>query len=97
MNGAVIGFDRVIFPPVKLGSMSPEAVVFWETDETEPSYFNDGASFPKEGVSARHLQGAINGAFDGSVSYIKFNQWYEEVDQTNKNQLWCYPNSQDGR
>jgi prepilin-type N-terminal cleavage/methylation domain-containing protein len=97
MNGAVIGFKRMIYPPVKLGSMSPEAVVFWETDETEPSYFNDGASFPKEGVSARHLQGAINGAFDGSVSYIKFDRWYEEVDQTNKNQLWCYPNSPNGR
>ena len=97
MNGAGVGFNRMIYPPVKLGSMSPEAVVFWETDETEPSYFNDGASFPKEGVSARHLQGAINGAFDGSVSYIKFNQWYEEVDQTNKNQLWCYPNSPNGR
>jgi prepilin-type N-terminal cleavage/methylation domain-containing protein len=97
MNGAVIGYNRMIFPCVNLSSMAPEAVAFWETDETEPKYFNDGASYPKEGVSARHLQGAINGAFDGSASFIKFDTWYDEVDQTNKNQLWCYPNSPDGR
>ena len=97
MNGAVVGFSRVNFPAAKLGSMAPEAIAFWETDETEPGYFNDGASFPREGVSARHQQGAINSAFDGSVTYIKFDRWYEEVDQTNKNQLWCYPDSPNGR
>ena len=97
MNGAVIGYKRMIFPPVKLSSLAPEAVVFWETDETRPQYFNDGASFPKEGVSARHLRGAINGAFDGSVSYIKFDRWYDEVGENSKNQLWCYPDSPNGR
>jgi prepilin-type N-terminal cleavage/methylation domain-containing protein len=97
MNGAVIGYNRMIYPCVRLSSMATDAVVFWETDETQPGYFNDGASYAKEGVSARHLQGAINGAFDGSVSYIKFDTWYDEVDQTNKNQLWCYPNSANGR
>jgi len=97
MNGAVIGYNRMVFPCVKLGNMAPEAVAFWETDEAYPSYFNDGASYPAEGVSPRHLQGAINSTFDGSASYIKFDTWYAEADQTNKNQLWCYPNSPDGR
>jgi prepilin-type N-terminal cleavage/methylation domain-containing protein len=97
MNGAVNGYDRKLFPCVKLGRMAPNAAVFWEADELEPHYFNDGASFPKEGVSGRHLQGAVNGAFDGSVSYIKFDTWYAEAAQTNKNQLWCYPDSPNGR
>lgn len=97
LNGAVSGFDRMLYPCMKLGSLAPDAAAFWETDETEPHYFNDGASYVTEGVSARHLQGAVNGAFDGSVSYIKFDRWYEEVSQTNKNQLWCYPNSGNGR
>ena len=77
--------------------MAPGAVVLWETDELEPRYFNDGASFPREGVSARHLRGAVNGAFDGSVGYIKFDTWYAQAAQTNKNQLWCYPDSPNGR
>jgi hypothetical protein len=97
MNGAVNGYGRKLFPCVKLGRMAPNAAAFWETDEMNPHYFNDGASLPKEGVSARHLQGAISGLFDGSVMYIKFNTWYAEADQTNKNRLWCYPESPNGR
>jgi prepilin-type N-terminal cleavage/methylation domain-containing protein len=97
MNGAVIGYNRLLYPPVRLGSMAPDAVAFWETDERYPSYFNDGSSGPPEGVSTRHLQGAINGKFDGSVSFIKFDTWSDEADQTFKNQLWCYPGSPDGR
>jgi prepilin-type N-terminal cleavage/methylation domain-containing protein len=96
MNGAVIGYMFMIYPPVKLGSISPEACAFWETDETDPWYFNDGANWPGEGVSPRHYQGGIQAAFDGSVSYVRLNDWYNDEADTNKNRLWCYPNSPDG-
>ena len=69
MNGAVIGYNRGLYPPLKLSSLRPSDVVFWEADEKEPRYFNDGASYPKEGVSARHNNGAINATFDGSVGF----------------------------
>jgi prepilin-type N-terminal cleavage/methylation domain-containing protein len=97
MNGAVIGYDRTNFPPAKLSSMHPSDVAFWETDENHPFFFNDGASFPSEGVSTRHFQGAIHAAFGGDVSYIRLDKWYFEVTDINKNSLWCYPNSPDGR
>jgi len=97
MNGAVIGYLKMAYPPVRLAAMHPGDCAFWETDETEPYYFNDGANWPREGVSARHYQGAIQSAFDASVSYIKLDKWYEEVAETGKNRLWCYPNSDDGR
>ncbi|HTA95143.1 MAG TPA: prepilin-type N-terminal cleavage/methylation domain-containing protein [Verrucomicrobiae bacterium] len=96
MNGAVIGFMYMIYPPVKLAQMRPTDCAFWETDQTDPFYFNDGANWPGEGVSPRHYQGAIQAAFDASVSYVKLNDWYGDVAQTNKNRLWCYPNSPDG-
>ena len=57
MNGAVIGYNRTNFPPAKLGSLKPDDVAFWETDEMNPGYFNDGANLPSEGVSRRHNQG----------------------------------------
>jgi prepilin-type N-terminal cleavage/methylation domain-containing protein len=97
MNGAVIGFDRKSYPPVKLTAMRPTDCAFWETDETEPFYFNDGANYPPEGVSGRHLQGGIQAAFDGSVNYIKLVNWYQDVTDTNRNRLWCYPGNADGR
>jgi prepilin-type N-terminal cleavage/methylation domain-containing protein len=97
MNGAVCGYSRTNFPTAKLGSLRPDDVAFWETDEKQPRYFNDGANYPKEGVSTRHLNGAINAAFGGSVSYIRIDTWYLAVADSNKNNLWCYPGSADGR
>jgi prepilin-type N-terminal cleavage/methylation domain-containing protein len=96
MNGAVVGYMYMIYPPVKLSAMLPTDCAFWETDETEPAYFNDGANRPDEGVSARHNQGGIQAAFDGSVSYVRFDKWAEEQNETNKNRLWCYPGQADG-
>ncbi len=97
INGALCGFRQVVYPPVKFAQMEPGDCAFWETDESEPAYFNDGANFPTEGVSARHSQGAIQAQFDNSVSYVSLTQWYDDVANTNKNRLWCYPNSPDGR
>jgi hypothetical protein len=47
--------------------------------------------------SARLELGAINTAFGGQVSYIKINTWYLAVAETNRNFLWCFPGSPDGR
>ena len=97
MNGAVIGYMLMSYPPLKLAQMQPGDCAFWETDETEPYYFNDGANYPPEGVSGRHTQGGVQAAFDGSVSYIKLTQWYQDVTDTNRNRLWCYPGTANGR
>jgi prepilin-type N-terminal cleavage/methylation domain-containing protein len=97
MNGAVVGFDRTNYPAEKMTALEPEAVAFWETDEQDPHYFNDGANFPAEGVSARHLNGAIKADFGGSVGYIRLSAWSAQVDDPNKNHLWCYPGNPNGR
>jgi prepilin-type N-terminal cleavage/methylation domain-containing protein len=97
MNGATIGYMQMSYPPDKLAAMSPEDCAFWETDETEPYYFNDGANFPSEGVSGRHLEGGVQAVFDGSANYVKLTMWYQQVADTNRNRLWCNPNSPNGR
>jgi hypothetical protein len=96
MNGAVIGFMSMLYPPVKLSKMRPTDCAFWETDETHPEYFNDGANYPGEGVSGRHYQGGIQAAFDSSVNYVRMADWSNDVADANKNRLWCYPNTSDG-
>lgn len=97
LNGAVIGYNRTNFPPEKLAAFRNDDIAFWETDEKEPRYFNDGASYPKEGVSSRHQMGAIHAAFGGQVSFIKIDRWYLNEADPKRNQLWCYPGSPDGR
>jgi prepilin-type N-terminal cleavage/methylation domain-containing protein len=96
MNGAVIGYMSMIYPPVKLEQMNDSDCAFWETDETDPWYFNDGANYPGEGVSPRHYQGGIQATFGGQVDYVRLDDWYKDVAATNKNRLWCYPLSADG-
>ena len=97
MNGAVVGYGHTLSTSVKLPAMKPEDCAFWETDETHPVYFNDGANYPAEGVSGRHSQGGVQATFSGSVNYIKLAKWIEEESDTNRNRLWCYPNSPNGR
>ena len=102
MNGAVVGYpdssvDITTITPAKLQRMQADDCAFWETDERTPSYFNDGANYPGEGVSARHFEGAIQGTFGGAVSYIKLSDWNGFVDDPKRNRLWCNPGSADGR
>jgi prepilin-type N-terminal cleavage/methylation domain-containing protein len=97
INGAIVGYNRSNFPAAKLSAMRPDDVAFWETDGTQPDYFNDGANLPSEGVSGRHLNGAINSAMGGQVGYVRLGAWYVQVYDTNKNNLWCYPGSANGR
>jgi len=97
MNGAVNGYHKATYPPHRLNEFKAEDIYFWETDENEPRFFNDGASRPDEGVSPRHNKGAIIANFNGSAFFIKFDDWYAEVASTNRSRVWCAPDEADGR
>ena len=101
MNGAVCGYSRGLFPPLKVSTLSPAGVAFWEcannTLQENQILFNDGASSPDENTSARHGKVAIYGAFDGSSALMKLDVWQAKANDTNKNELWCYTPSPDGR
>ena len=101
MNGGVVGYSwdyEHTHQPAKAGQMQSGDCMLWETDELDPQHFNDGANYPPEGVSGRHTAGGVQAALDGSVSYIKLVEWYQaDMTSTNRNRLWCNPNSPDGR
>jgi len=101
MNGAVCGYARGLNPPEKLSRLLPGGVSFWEcannTAEENETLFNDGASSPNENTSARHGKVAIYGAFDGSARLMPLTLWAEKMDEDAANELWCFPDSPDGR
>jgi prepilin-type N-terminal cleavage/methylation domain-containing protein len=97
MNGAVNGYNRVIYPAVKSTRMPPQGIVFWEPDENDLGNFNDGASWPNGGLTARHAKGGVYGEFNGAVAFMKQSSWNSGVAQQVANQFWCYPDSPDGR
>lgn len=109
MNGSVCGFGRISgqWPrnrdSFKLTSFRPEDIVFWETDEQNPFFFNDASSFPDEGVSTRHNGGAMMGAFGGHTEFMKLDQYAQLVTGQNgrggrfRNKLWNAPDTNNGR
>jgi hypothetical protein len=101
MNGAVCGYERALNPPVKLSRLSPSGVAFWEgnnaTAVDNETLFNDGASSPNENTSGRHGNVAILGSFDGSAGLMPIAVWQEKADESQKNELWCFPDSDDGQ
>ena len=72
-------------------------MIIWETDETNPAYFNDGGSDPSEGLTRRHGDGAIMGIIDAHVEFIKWKKYDQLLQDPNKNLLWCYPDTPNGR
>ena len=104
MNGAVIdgsgAFDwgsGAAGRTFRSSEFKPDDMLFWETDERDSSYFNDGASEPSEGFSQRHSVGAIIGLFDGHVDFVKRDKYFKLLADPNRNSLWCYPKSKNGR
>ncbi len=106
-DGALVGDHRgrcprlisKVAPRQILMEMSPGDCAYFEGDERDPWHFNDGSSWPSEGVSGistRHFQGATLASMDGSASYVHDHDWLEDVNFTNKNRLWCYPKTANG-
>jgi prepilin-type N-terminal cleavage/methylation domain-containing protein len=99
MNGAVIGFRsgyRSNAVPVKVTQMLPTDCILFEADERTSFAYNDGSSWPTEGVTTRHSNGATWAAADGSSGYIRDDYWQSLVVFPGKNSLWCYPFATNG-
>jgi prepilin-type N-terminal cleavage/methylation domain-containing protein len=101
MNGAVCGYGRGLNPPLKVSTLPASGVAFWEcannTLSDNANLFNDGASSPDENASARHGAVAIYNAFDGSSALMRLDVWKARANDSNKNDLWCFSPSPDGR
>ncbi|MDD8051174.1 MAG: prepilin-type N-terminal cleavage/methylation domain-containing protein [Verrucomicrobiota bacterium] len=99
MNGAVIGFGGKKLPAnvysYKIDKFSAEAVIMWEADDT----FNDGASFPTEGLCPWHTsnqgRGANVGFADGHTEWYNESRWEYELEE-HPGPLWCSPATNTG-
>lgn len=96
MNGAATRYGRRKETSDKLSLFKSDAILLWEADERRYDYFNDGASYPDEGISERHGKGGTVGLFGGSVEYISYKKYYEIERDRLKNRLWCASDTDDG-
>jgi prepilin-type N-terminal cleavage/methylation domain-containing protein len=84
----------------RINVFKPDSMILWETsaeNANDHKYFNDGGSDPSEGLTRRHGDGAIIGIIDGHVEFIKWKKYDQLLQNPNKNILWCYPDTPNGR
>jgi prepilin-type N-terminal cleavage/methylation domain-containing protein len=90
----------------KWTSFNADTILMWEADQEDPglqgspptSYFNDGCSYPSEGVGKIHGgKGATVGLISGSVEFMRYDAFYAEEHLASKNRLWCAGDTSDGR
>ena len=83
MNGSVSAYGTGVNGrpglTFKTTDFRPDDVILWETDETDPFFFNDPSSRPDEGISRRHNEGAVVALAGGSTEFMKWVNWYAEA------------------
>lgn len=96
MNGAVSGFTWKN-PGFRIAQFRSDSIILWEVDDQKGGgFWNDGSSYPWEGITERHGDGATVGVIDGHVEHIKHEEYYEE-EENEPGRLWCAPDTLNGR
>lgn len=104
MNGAVSAYGTGpsgLYTTFKVTSFKPDSMLYWEPDERLPSYFDNVASRPDEGVTQRHNTGVMMGMFGGQTEYMKYRNYAQEAGiggfrGVRPGRFWCNPNSPTG-
>ena len=105
MNGSVSGFGTtptgVPFRSYKMALFKSQSMLYWESNENTPSYYDNAASRPDEGGSQRHNIGIVMGMFGGQTEFIKFKQYAFEAGLPGfpgqrPGRMWCNPGKPTG-
>jgi len=105
MNGSVSGFKTSPtgrpYVSYKLAQFRPHYMIYWESDERQPSYYDNVASQPDEGGSLRHNGGIVMGMFGGQTEFIKYRSYAMEAGLggfrgQRPGRFWCNPGSRTG-
>jgi prepilin-type N-terminal cleavage/methylation domain-containing protein/prepilin-type processing-associated H-X9-DG protein len=106
MNGAFSSFSTGIDGrkglTYKATLFNGDDIMFWETDETTPSFWDNAASFPHEGLTRRHNEGGNVASLGGHVEFMKTSEYFKisgfsrDFGGRRPGRLWCEPKSRRG-
>jgi prepilin-type N-terminal cleavage/methylation domain-containing protein len=110
-NGAIINWPAGL-TTLRASRFKASNDLFWEADERDPFFFNDGASPPSQGLTTRHENGGTVAAFDDHAEWMTYVHYYSLVGdapfppptpgprihwiQLPPNDFWCDPQVPDG-
>ena len=96
MNGSVCGYGAIAGKSYLTSQFLSSDVIFWQAAEANAGDWNDGSSFPFEGVTRAHNNGTLVGCIDSHIEYMKTDDFYTEQALTTKNRLFNNPTSANG-
>ena len=105
MNGSVSSFGTsptgIPWISHKLAKFKSDYMLYWESDENQPSYYDNATSSPNEGGSLRHNGGIVMGMFGAQTEFIKFKNYALEAGLggfpgQRPGRMWCNPNKASG-
>ncbi len=108
MNGAV-NYYQGSTASARISDFPSNAILLWEQQDGPAGFFfNDSSNRPDEGISERHVDGAMVGCFDGRVEWLTRAQYAKELTKPGPdypqdpkqaigpNRFWCNPTSGSG-
>ena len=107
MNGSVCAYGSRIWHAgtrrwntYRWSEFDSNDIILWETDETRISnlgWWWDGASFPWEGITQRHIDKGNTVCADGHAEWMLLEE-YDRLDaERSKNRLWNTPKTKKGK
>jgi len=105
MNGSVCAYGRRpyndstgFWDTFQWTDFDPNDLVMWEADETTDAkgWWHDGANFPWEGITQRHMDRGNTISADGHAEWILLTEYYRIQKLPVKNRLWNVPNTANG-
>ncbi|MCA9300091.1 MAG: prepilin-type N-terminal cleavage/methylation domain-containing protein [Phycisphaerales bacterium] len=88
VNGATVNYRNEITVAYQIHRYPrTNSIIMWESANDG---WNDGSSYPWEGLTDRHGDGATVGVIDGSTSWFNNTDWDLELEER-PGRLWCSP------
>ncbi len=94
LNGALVGYPSnvVQIRTFRVDMFRTNAIILWET---EGESWNDGSSYPTEGLNERHGKGAAIACMDTHTEWISRAKYNAELTR-GPSRLWCVPGHRRG-
>jgi prepilin-type N-terminal cleavage/methylation domain-containing protein len=94
MNGALVAYPSNLseIKTYQIDMFRLDAIFYWEADSDG---WNDGSSFPYEGIQIRHRNGAGVASVDTHIEFFSRDQYQRELGH-GPSRLWCVPRDPTG-
>ena len=107
MNGSVCGYGKRpynlygqhMYDTYRFNEYNPNDFIMWETNETamaNSGWWHDGANYPWEGITQRHIYQGNTVCADGHAEWLLLEDYYA-MDCAGRTRLWNVPGSPNGR